>query len=144
MVVASPVLRPDAETTPNRLGATLADLRAAMEEAVQARIDGGDDAIVLIPGADVITAAHLADGIHPGDEGQARLAEVFGAASAPARRPGRTGQRGLSGGRVPVGGAGGHGDRLPGVAARGSPSASPSWPAPWACPRPPPTGCAPR
>jgi lysophospholipase L1-like esterase len=84
MVVASPVLRPDAEATPNRLGATLADLRAAMEEAARARIDGGDEALVLIPGAEVLTAAHLADGIHPGDEGQARLAEVFGAAVAAA------------------------------------------------------------
>ncbi|HVA03524.1 MAG TPA: SGNH/GDSL hydrolase family protein [Acidimicrobiales bacterium] len=94
MVVASPVLRPDAETTPNRLGATLADLRAAMEEVVQARIDAGDDALVLIPGAAVITAEHLADGIHPGDEGQARLAEVFGAAIAAAVRPGAAGHPG--------------------------------------------------
>ena len=88
MVVASPVLRPDAETTPNRLGATLVDLRVAMEGAVQSRIDRGDEAIVLIPGAEVITSEHLADGIHPGDEGQARLAEVFGSAVAAAARPG--------------------------------------------------------
>jgi lysophospholipase L1-like esterase len=87
IVVASPVIRPDAESTANRLGATLADLRAAMEEAVRARIDGGDTAIVLIRGADVLNAAHLADGIHPGDDGQARLAEVFGAAIAAAVRP---------------------------------------------------------
>lgn len=80
IVVASPVLRPDAETTPNRLGATLGDLRLAMEEAVQARIAGGDDNIVLVPGAEVITSHQLADGIHPDDAGQARLAEVFGAA----------------------------------------------------------------
>jgi len=97
MVVASPVLRPDAETTPNRLGATLADLRAAMEEAVRARIDAGDDTIVLIPGADVITAAHLADGIHPGDEGQARLANVFGAAIAAAAGAVDTGPTSLTG-----------------------------------------------
>ncbi len=86
MVVASPVLRPDAETTPNRLGATLVDLRAAMEEAVRARIEAGDATIVLIPGVEVITAAQLPDGIHPGDEGQARLADVIGAAVV-ARRP---------------------------------------------------------
>jgi len=82
IVVASPVIRPDAEATPNRLGATLADLRAAMEEAVRSRIDAGDDTIVLVPGAEVITAAQLADGIHPGDDGHARLAEVFGSAVA--------------------------------------------------------------
>ena len=50
MVVASPVLRPDAEATPNRLGATLADLRGAMEEAVRDRLDAGDDNLVLVPG----------------------------------------------------------------------------------------------
>jgi lysophospholipase L1-like esterase len=100
IVVASPVLRPDAETTPNRLGATLADLRGAMEDAVRARIDAGDGAIVLVPGAEVITAAHLADGIHPGDEGQARLAQVFGAAVAEALSAGRAaanGRRGQAG-----------------------------------------------
>ncbi len=37
---------------------------------------------MLVPGAEVITAAQLADGIHPGDAGHARLAEVFGAAVA--------------------------------------------------------------
>jgi lysophospholipase L1-like esterase len=86
VVVASPVLRPDAEATPNRLGATLADLRAAMEEAVRLRLDAGDDNLVLVPGAGVITAEQLADGIHPGDAGQARLAEVFGAAVVTALR----------------------------------------------------------
>ncbi len=80
VVVASPVVRPDAEATPNRLGATLGDLRAAMEQAVAARLDGGDHNLVLVPGADVITPEQLADGIHPGDAGQARLAEVFGSA----------------------------------------------------------------
>ena len=35
IVVASPVVRPDAEEVPNRLGATLADLRAAIEDVVQ-------------------------------------------------------------------------------------------------------------
>jgi len=84
VVVASPVLRPDAEDTPNRLGATLGDLRAAMEEAVTARIDAGDGHLALVPGAAVITAAHLADGIHPDDAGHERLADVFGAAVADA------------------------------------------------------------
>jgi lysophospholipase L1-like esterase len=92
MVVASPVIRPDAETTPNRLGATLADLRAAMEDVVRARLDAGDDNIVLVPGAGVITSAELADGIHPGDAGQARLAEVFGSAVAAALGAGRAGR----------------------------------------------------
>ncbi len=80
IVVASPVLRPDAESTPNRLGATLVDLRAAMEEVVRARIDAGDGALTLAPGGDLLTAAHLPDGIHPGDEGHELLAEAFGGA----------------------------------------------------------------
>jgi lysophospholipase L1-like esterase len=84
IVVASPVLRPDAESTPNRLGATLVDLRRAMEEAVQDRIAAGDRHLSLVPGGDLLTAAHLPDGIHPGDEGHELLAEAFGGAVADA------------------------------------------------------------
>ena len=80
IVVASPVVRPDAESTPNKLGATLADLRAAMEEATQVRIDAGDERLTLVPGAAVLDPALLADGVHPGDEGHAVLAGAFGAA----------------------------------------------------------------
>jgi lysophospholipase L1-like esterase len=80
VVVASPVVRPDAESTPNRLGATLADLRAVMEDVAQNRIDAGDKRLTLVPGGDVIGAALLADGIHPGDEGHRVLAEVIGGA----------------------------------------------------------------
>jgi lysophospholipase L1-like esterase len=84
IVVASPVLRPDAEATPNRLGATLVDLRRAIEEATQARIDAGDTRVTLVSGDGVLDAAHLPDGIHPGDEGHVILAETFGAAVAAA------------------------------------------------------------
>ena len=80
VVVASPVVRPDAESTPNRLGATLADLRAVMEDVAQARIDAGDKRLTLVPGGDIIGADLLADGIHPGDEGHRVLAEVIGGA----------------------------------------------------------------
>jgi len=82
MVVCSPVVRPDAEMTPNRLGATLVDLRAAMEASAQASIDAGDTLLTLVSGNGVLTADQLPDGIHPGDEGHAVLAEVFGAAVA--------------------------------------------------------------
>ena len=64
IVVATPVVRPDAEATPNRLGATLADLRAAMEEVAHARIDAGDKRLTLVPGRDIIPPELLADGIH--------------------------------------------------------------------------------
>jgi lysophospholipase L1-like esterase len=72
VVVVSPVVRPDAENTPNRLGAALRDLRAAMEEEASKRD------VVLIPGRDLITADNLADGIHPDDEGHRILADVIG------------------------------------------------------------------
>ena len=79
IVVATPVVRPDAENTPNRLGATLPDLRAAMAQAAQERIDAGDDRLWLIAGQDLLTPAQLGDGIHPGDEGHRVLAATIGA-----------------------------------------------------------------
>lgn len=91
IVVASPVLRPDAEATPNRLGATLVDLRRAIEEVAQARIDAGDARLTLVSGDGVLGTGHLPDGIHPGDDGHVILAEVFGAAVATAL--GRTTRR---------------------------------------------------
>lgn len=85
IVVASPVLRPDAEDTPNRLGATLVDLRAAMEDVVRERIEAGDDQLTLVPGRDLIDADLLGDGIHPNDEGHRVLASSIGGAVAAAR-----------------------------------------------------------
>ena len=84
IVVTSPVLRPDAEATPNRLGATLGDLRGAVEEAARERIRDGDPALHLVPGRGVIGADLLPDGIHPGDQGHGVLAGVFGTAVASA------------------------------------------------------------
>jgi lysophospholipase L1-like esterase len=55
-----------------------------MEEAVEARLEAGDEHLVLVPGGDVLRAEHLADGIHPGDEGHELLAEAFGGAVADA------------------------------------------------------------
>ena len=79
LLVASPVVRPDAETTPNRLGATLADLRAAMEDVVEARIAAGDEHLELVRGLELIDAAQLGDGIHPDDDGHRRTADAIGA-----------------------------------------------------------------
>jgi lysophospholipase L1-like esterase len=80
IVICSPVTRPDAEATANSLGATLVDLRAAMETATQERIDAGDELLTLVSGAEVLTADQLPDGIHPGDGGHLMMAEVFGGA----------------------------------------------------------------
>ncbi|WP_415948518.1 GDSL-type esterase/lipase family protein [Streptomyces sp. KLOTTS4A1] len=71
LLVLSPVLRPDAETTPNALGASLAELRAAQERAVT---DTADRHTYLLSGAELIASEHLADGVHPGDEGHAAIA----------------------------------------------------------------------
>ena len=80
----SPITRPDAETTQNRLGMTLGDLRAAFETVVQERIDGGDTALALVEGLPIVAPDQLTDDIHPGDEGHAAMAEVIGAAVATA------------------------------------------------------------
>ena len=73
IVVVSPIVRPDAETTPNRLGATLQDLRRAIEDVAAARAD-----VELVPGAELVRADQLPDGIHPGDEGHAAIAAAVG------------------------------------------------------------------
>jgi lysophospholipase L1-like esterase len=77
VVVASPVLRPDAEDMPNKLGATLADIRQAIEAVTRERIVAGDNSLSLVAGVGIIDASHLADGIHPGDEGHKRIAAAM-------------------------------------------------------------------
>lgn len=74
LLVVSPLVRPEAEGTPNALGATLAGLRTAMEEAVRARRTAGDDRLALLPGAGLVGPEHLVDGVHPDDAGHARVA----------------------------------------------------------------------
>ncbi|MFE0877741.1 GDSL-type esterase/lipase family protein [Streptomyces smyrnaeus] len=74
LLVVSPLQRPEAEHTPNALGATLADLRSAQEGAVRARIAEGDDSLALLPGAGLVTAEQLVDGVHPDDTGHALVA----------------------------------------------------------------------
>ena len=83
IVLASPVLRPDAESTPNTLGATLADLRRVMEEVGHERDDAN---LTVLTGDGLLTPDHLPDGIHPGDDGHRILADVFGSAVADAVR----------------------------------------------------------
>ncbi len=80
MVVISPIRRTDAEHTPNKLGATLVDLRDAVEAATRDRIVSGDTMLSLVGGEDIVSPEHLADGIHPGDEGHKRIASAAGKA----------------------------------------------------------------
>jgi lysophospholipase L1-like esterase len=87
IVVISPVLRPDAEDVPNKLGATLADIRNAIESVTRDRVAAGDDALSLVTGETIIEADHLADGIHPGDEGHKRIAAAASKALNAAMNP---------------------------------------------------------
>lgn len=77
--IVSPVIRPDAEQQANRLGATLADLRSAMEDVVEQRSRAGDDRLQLLRGLELIDAEQLGDGIHPNDDGHDRIAAAIGA-----------------------------------------------------------------
>ncbi len=82
LLLVSPVLRPDAERTPNKLGATLGALRDAMERAARDRIAAGDDRLAVLPGRDLLGPEHLADGLHPNDSGH----RILGLAVATALR----------------------------------------------------------
>jgi lysophospholipase L1-like esterase len=75
VVVVSPIVRPDAETTPNRFGATLGDLRTAIEESVGRFAEAAcDTRITLVPGRDLVSPQQLVDGVHPGDDGHRSIA----------------------------------------------------------------------
>ncbi len=78
ILVVTPVLRPDAENTPNILGASLSQLREAMEQTVRSMIGMGDENLHLISGRDLISQEQLADGIHPNDSGHRSLADRIG------------------------------------------------------------------
>lgn len=78
IVAVSPILRIDAETTPNVLGASLAELREIFEATAEQRIQGGDSNLHLLPGRDLVSPAHLPDGIHPDDAGHAAMAQALG------------------------------------------------------------------
>ncbi|WOX25532.1 GDSL-type esterase/lipase family protein [Streptomyces solicathayae] len=80
LLLVSPVLRPEAEATRNALGATLAELRTAMEEAVRDRVAAGDARLALLPGRGLLGPQDLADGLHPNDRGHARLAAAVAGA----------------------------------------------------------------
>jgi lysophospholipase L1-like esterase len=81
IVCVSPLLRPQAEGTPNRLGATHAQLRAVFEEVVGERIAAGDARMRLVRGEALVAPEQLPDGpdgIHPDDAGHRALAAALG------------------------------------------------------------------
>jgi lysophospholipase L1-like esterase len=74
LLIVSPVLRPEAEHTRNALGATLTELRRAMERASRDLSSEGDAHLQVLSGRPLLGPEHLADGLHPNDAGHARLA----------------------------------------------------------------------
>jgi len=78
IIAISPIVRPDAEETPNALGASLGDLRAAFEETIETRRKAGDPRLFLIPGRELVAEEQLPDGIHPGDAGHIAMAQTLG------------------------------------------------------------------
>lgn len=78
VLVVSPIVRPAAESGPNRFGSSLADLRGAIEGAVEefAAVHG-DAALTLVSGMDLVPEDALVDGVHPGDEGHALMASAL-------------------------------------------------------------------
>ncbi|MEX0174376.1 GDSL-type esterase/lipase family protein [Streptomyces sp. LMG1-1-1.1] len=79
LLILSPVLRPEAEHTPNPLGATLTALRRAMERAAH-DLATDDPHLHLLPGRPLLRPEHLADGLHPNDAGHTRLAQAVATA----------------------------------------------------------------
>ena len=88
IVALSPILRPDAEATRNRLGATLADLRGTFEAVIRERQAAGDARLFLVPGQALVARERLPDGIHPDDAGHAQIAAAIGPALSDSLRKG--------------------------------------------------------
>lgn len=77
IVALSPLLRPDAESTPNAFGTTLKDLRRCFEDVIRAQAADGDAHLSLVPGRPLVDASRLSDGIHPDDLGHAQVAAAM-------------------------------------------------------------------
>ncbi|MFF9913129.1 GDSL-type esterase/lipase family protein [Streptomyces sp. NPDC013457] len=90
LLILSPVLRPEAETAPNALGATLEDLRTAMEQAGRDLAAEGDRRLLVLSGRPLLDPEDLADGLHPNDRGHARMAAAVADALRPHVRGPRT------------------------------------------------------
>jgi GDSL-like Lipase/Acylhydrolase family len=78
IIVMSPVVWPEGDHSPNRLGATLRDIRGSIESVTRWRMREGDVNLALLPGLDVMDEWYLTDGIYPGDEGHKRIAAAVG------------------------------------------------------------------
>lgn len=75
-VVISPLLRPEAEDMPNLAGATLHQLRSAIETTV-VEMQGKEVDLRLVPGRELVPVSGLVEGVHPTDPGHAAIAEAL-------------------------------------------------------------------
>ncbi len=77
IVVVTPIVSPDREASPNSVGLTLADIRALVAQTAR-QLSRADPHLTLVDGLSILGAddAHLlVDGLHPGPEGYALIAE---------------------------------------------------------------------
>ena len=77
VVVISPIVRPDAEQTSNSRGATLEELRRAVEDSAAA-LSSAVRPVTVVQGRALVDAGDLADGVHPNDHGHAAMAAAIG------------------------------------------------------------------
>ena len=80
LVVMSPIICPDRETTPNAVGLTVVKMRDELEEACGTLRARGDGNIHYVSGPDVFgeeDLAYLPDGLHPSADGYELLGRRF-------------------------------------------------------------------
>jgi len=78
LVVITPIVAPERETTRNGSGLTLRDIRTIVSDVVVGLQERGDDALTLIDGLEILGLDEsdlLGDGLHPGPEGYRLMAE---------------------------------------------------------------------
>ncbi len=80
LVVMSPIVSPERETTKNAAGFTLKEMRVEVEKAVDAFKENGDRNIHYVNGPDILKADHanlMPDGVHPNPEGYRIMGRNF-------------------------------------------------------------------
>lgn len=77
LLIIGPIHRPEAERSRNTAGATLGELRNAIED-MATRLAGSAGPVRLIPGGELVGPDDLVDGIHPGDAGHLAIATAVG------------------------------------------------------------------
>ena len=80
ITVASPILSPPRETTPNGVGLTLVEMRSQIQQAVDMLVRRGDTCLHYLDGLQILgpdDAARLPDDLHPDAQGYRLMAQRF-------------------------------------------------------------------